>query len=385
MTQTLDILDRLIGFNTVSANSNLDIVDYIEDFLSARGFVVSRIPDQSGRKAGLYAEKGPSGKGVLLSAHTDVVPVEGQDWSRDPFKLTREGDKLFGRGTTDMKGYVASVLALADRASTVELKEPLKIAFSYDEEVGCVGIREMIDQLAPMLGSPRACFVGEPTEMQVAVGHKGKAALRATCYGENGHSALAPQFVNALHLAADFTRGLRDLQTDLAMNGAQDEAYAVPYSTVHVGRLSGGMALNIVPDLAELVFEYRYLPADRADYILARIQDCAVQAAAPFKHSFADARIEIEQYNAYPGLDVQMGAPVIGLAQKMAQTNTTTKVAFGTEAGFFDDLGIPTVVCGPGSMEGQGHKPDEYITLSQLSACDDMLDRILAELCESEA
>ena len=300
-----------------------------------------------------------------------MVPVEGQEWTRAPFALSREKDRVYGRGTTDMKGYVASVLALADRAARVPLKEPLRIVLSYDEEIGCIGIRHMMGDLAPLIGQPRACFVGEPTSMQVAIGHKGKAALRAVCHGEAGHSALAPRFSNALHVATDFVNALRVLQDDLAANGARDEAYDIPYSTVHVGKLSGGTALNIVPDRAKVLFEYRHLAADRAEDMLARIQACA---------DTVPGQIEIEQLNAYPGLDVAAGADVVGYAKRMSQTNGTTKVPFGTEAGFFDALGIPTVVCGPGSMEGQGHKPDEYLELSELAACDAMMDRILDDI-----
>lgn len=381
MTDTIEILDRLIGFNTVSANSNLAIIDYIQDFLTARGFAVHRVPDGTGEKAGIFAALGPSGPGgILLSAHTDVVPVEGQDWTRDPFRLTRDNGRLYGRGTTDMKGYVASVMALADRAAGRDLKEPLKIAFSYDEEIGVVGIKHMIGALDGTIGLPRACFVGEPTDMQVAVGHKGKAALRATCFGQNGHSALAPQFVNALHLATDFVAELRALQQDFMINGARDAAYDIPYSTVHVGKLSGGMALNIVPDKAVVDFEYRHLAADKAADILARIQAAAEQVATAHRSQFPDARIEVDQYNAYPGLSVAGDAPVVSLAQRLAQSNDVTKVPYGTEAGYFDGLGIPTVVCGPGSMEGQGHKPDEYLEQTQLAACDAMMDRVLEEL-----
>ncbi|MCB4458154.1 acetylornithine deacetylase [Leisingera sp. McT4-56] len=377
MTATLDILERLTGFDTVSRNSNLELAAYVEGFLTERGFAVMRLPSPDGSKTGLYAEKGPGGQGILLSAHTDVVPVDGQDWTRDPFRLTRDGSRVYGRGTTDMKGYVASALALADRAAKAELKEPLKIALSYDEEVGCVGIQEMLERLALLIGKPRACFVGEPTEMKVAIGHKGKAALRAVCYGQSGHSALAPNFTNALHLAGDILAELRALQEDFAANGARDAAYAVPYSTVHVGKMIGGTALNIVPDRAELTFEYRHLAADRGEDILARIHAAAERVSSRYP---AKACIEVEQYNAYPGLDVSADSPVVPFAQKLAQSHTTTKVAFGTEAGFFDQLGIPTVVCGPGSMEGQGHKPDEYLELSQLSQCDAMMDRILEDL-----
>jgi acetylornithine deacetylase len=380
MTSTLDILDKLVGFDTVSSKSNRELALYAEEFLQARGFQVHRITDPGGDKLGLYAERGPDGDGVLLSAHTDVVPVEGQAWTRDPFRLTREGDRVYGRGTTDMKGYVASVLSLADRAAKVNLREPLKIALSYDEEVGCVGIQQMLDRLAPMLGQPRACFVGEPTEMQVAVGHKGKAALRAVCHGQSGHSALAPKFVNALYLATDFVEELRKLQQIYATSGHSDPAYSVPYTTFHVGLLSGGKALNIVPDRAELTFEYRHLAADRGQEILDHITAAADRVGRKYQAQFAQACVEVEQYNAYPGLEVADTDAVVPYAQKLAQRNTTTKVAFGTEAGFFSELGIPTVVCGPGSMEGQGHKPDEYLELGELAACDAMMDRILKDL-----
>ncbi|WP_264214164.1 acetylornithine deacetylase [Leisingera thetidis] len=376
--RTLEILERLIAFDTVSCNSNLDLAAYAAAVLADCGFAVTRLPSPDGSKTGLYAEKGPAGPGVLLSAHTDVVPVEGQAWSRDPFRLTRGEGRVYGRGTTDMKGYVASVLALAGSAAQAELREPLKIVLSYDEEVGCVGIQQMLERLAPLLGSPRACFVGEPTDMQVAIGHKGKAALRAICHGQSGHSALAPDFTNALHLAADFLTELRALQEDLAAGGAQDAAYDIPYTTVHAGKMSGGTALNIVPDRAGVTFEYRHLAADRAEDILARIEAAAERVSA--RYPAPEARIEVEQYNAYPGLDVPPDSPVAAYARKLARSSTSTKVAFGTEAGFFARLGIPTVVCGPGSMAGQGHKPDEYLALDQLAACGAMMDRILQDL-----
>ncbi|GGF64240.1 acetylornithine deacetylase [Mameliella alba] len=375
MTQTLEILDRLISFDTVSTRSNLDLIAYVEDFLKSRGFAVTRVADTSEPKAGLYASIGPEGAGVMLSAHTDVVPVEGQEWTRDPFRLTSEGDRLFGRGTTDMKGFLASMLAAADRASQAPLREPLKLAISYDEEVGCVGIARMIDALEPAIGLPRACIVGEPTEMQVAVGHKGKQGLRAICHGEAGHSALAPRFTNALHLAADLVTGLRGLQDDLARHGARDADYAVPYSTVHAGVLKGGTVLNIVPDRAELLFEFRHLAADAPADLVARIRALASQITE--RHGTA---IDLQEVTGYPGLDTAPDAEVTRLTQRLARTQDLTKVAFGTEAGFFDALGIPTVVCGPGSMEGQGHKPDEYLERGQLTACDSMMDALLDEL-----
>ncbi len=379
MTRTIEILERLIAFDTVSANSNLGCIDYIEDFLAARGFSITRAPSPDGAKAGLFASLGPEGAGVVLSAHTDVVPVAGQPWTRDPFRLTGDGDRLYGRGTTDMKGFLATMLAAADRATGAPLREPLRLAISYDEEIGCVGIRNMLGAAAA-LGRPRACIVGEPTGMKVATGHKGKAAFRATCHGRAGHSALAPKFVNALHIAADLVTALRGLQSDLAANGARDEAYDVPYSTIHVGRLVGGAALNIVPETAEIDFEIRHLAADDAGDIFRRIDAEAERIAAPYRATDAAAGVTLVQVNAYPGLGAEEDAPVVVWARRMAGSDEPLKVPFGTEAGYFDGLGVPTIVCGPGDMAGQGHKADEYVTRDQLAACDRMMDRVIDDL-----
>ena len=371
LAETLTILDRLIAFNTVSENSNLALIGYVESYLRELGFALHRMPDPTGQKAGLYARLGPAADGLLLSAHTDVVPTEGQGWSRDPFRLTREGGRLYGRGTTDMKGFLAAMLALANRASKADLKEPLKLSVSYDEEVGCLGIARMIGALPDVLGKPRAAIVGEPTEMAVAIGHKGKVGLRAFAHGEAGHSSLAPKLENALYVAADFIGQLRELQNWYAENGARDSDYDISHTTIHVGMIAGGTALNIVPDKAELQFEIRYLADDDLDAILGRINE------------MADERIDLEQTIAYPGLRTPPAAKVTQLACSLAATSITTKVAFGTEAGFFDGSGIPTVVCGPGSMEGQGHKPDEFVTVDQMVACHAMMDRILMTLTTS--
>ena len=382
VSKTLEILERLIGFDTVSARSNLDLISYAEAYLQERGFTTMRLPDETGTKAGLFAEIGPVGRGILLSGHTDVVPVEGQPWTCDPFRLTRQGDRVYGRGTTDMKGYVAAMLALADRLGARDLKAPLKLLLSYDEEVGCVGIQHMRPHLASLLGQPELCIVGEPTQMQVATGHKGKIALRAECVGQSGHSSLAPRFVNALHLAADFLGELRTIQSELAGSGQHDAAYDIPYSTVHVGRMAGGMALNIVPDLAELTFEVRHLAIENPQEILSRITSAADAMAARYHDLWEGAAIRVTETNSYPGLETDPESPAARAAQLAAGNSQPIKVAYGTEAGVFHELGIPTVVCGPGSMEGQGHKPDEFVTLEQLAACNAMLDRLTADLVE---
>ena len=377
MTLSLDILDRLIAFDTVSNRSNLDLISYVEDFLRARQFRVHRIPDLTEEKAGLYAEIGPqTDGGILLSAHSDVVPVEGQVWSRPPFLLTRDGDRLFGRGTTDMKGFLAEMLGVADLASGKTLKAPVKLLISYDEEIGCVGIGRMKDRLKPLLGRPELAIVGEPTEMRVAVGHKGKRAYKAQITGQAGHSALAPRFVSALHIAVDYVAALRALQDGLEQNGHRDDSYDVPYSTIHVGRMRSGSALNIVPDSAEILFEFRHLAEDDPDCLGRKITEAANAVTA---HYAQVANIELQSSAAYPGLatPVTSGAVTSVLNWSSGQT---CKVAFGTEAGFLSDLGIPTVVCGPGSMADQGHKPDEYISQTQLIKCSQMLIRAVGQL-----
>ncbi|MGV6849705.1 MAG: acetylornithine deacetylase [Marinibacterium sp.] len=381
MTRTLEILDRLVSFETDSSSPNLELISYVEDLLTVAGYRVHKLPDPSGAKAGLFASIGPDGDGVLLSAHSDVVPVAGQVWTRDPFRLTDGGDRVFGRGSTDMKGFLASMLAMAETAASRRLREPLKLSVSYDEEVGCVGMARMIQALPKALGNPRAAIVGEPTNMAIATGHKGKRSLTAICHGQAGHSSLAPDFVNALHLAADFIVCLRQMQTDLAQSGARDPAYDMPYSTVHVGRVSGGSTLNIVPDRADLALEIRHLPEDTPEALTDRLHRLAETVARPYRTTFGEARIEIRETGGYPGLDMAEDADVVAEMRTLLPGAGTTKVAFGTEAGFFDRIGIPTLVCGPGSMAGQGHKPDEYILKTELAACDALLSSLLDRMC----
>ncbi|MFX0543489.1 acetylornithine deacetylase [Roseovarius sp. S4756] len=378
---TLDILDRLIAMPTISADSNLALIDYVEGLLHGAGFDIRRIPAPDGNKCGLVARiGGAGGGGVLLSAHSDVVPVEGQAWTRPPFELTREDDKFFGRGTTDMKGFLASMLSLAQRAGKTSLSSPLMLSISYDEEVGCQGIGKMLPDIQRLGWTPDLCIVGEPTSMKPATGHKGKAALRATCRGIAGHSALAPRYVNALHLAADFIAALREIQSDYAASDVQDSAYDIPYSTVHAGFMQGGTVLNIVPEHAVIEFELRHLPRDD----LQAFQDCLTRACAritaPYHKRSADIGIDIDVTNTYPGLEIAPDAAAVQRVARLSGSNDLTKIAFGTEAGFFAGLGIPTVVCGPGSMEGQGHKADEFVSSDQLAGCDAMMDRLLAQL-----
>ncbi len=375
---TLEVLDRLIAFPTVSRDPNRDLIEFIRHLLAENGTGSEVYVGESGRKANLFVTLGPTDRpGIILSGHTDVVPVDGQIWSTDPFRMTLGDGKVFGRGTADMKGFLACALRLAIRAARESLAMPIHLALSHDEEVGCIGVRSMIDGLAQRPVRPRFVIVGEPTAMRIATGHKGKIAARATCCGVEAHSALAPQSLNAIHLACDFVDAVRDHQDHLERAGSRDEAYDIPYSTLHVGRIDGGTALNIVPNRCTVDFEIRNVAQDHAGAILDLLVKDAGRIAARRREAFPQADIRIDVLNAYPGLATPEDAEVVRFVGSLLEVRGLSKVAFGTEAGLFSErLGVPVVVCGPGSME-QGHKPDEFIALDQLEACDRMMDRLL--------
>jgi acetylornithine deacetylase len=365
MSRTLEHLERLVGFQSITDRPNAGIVDYIEGVLRGAGADVARICDASGAKSGLFAVLGPRGPGgVMLSGHVDVVPVEGQAWSSDPFTLRRDGGRVYGRGTADMKGFLAAMLSAAEAAGAGGA--PLKLAFSWDEEIGCAGIPVMLERLEETIGAPEICIVGEPTEMRIALGHKGKVALRARCAGQAGHSADAPDYVNALHGAAEFIAALRAEQALLQREGARDDGYGTPFSTVHAGVMRGGRALNIVPDEAEILFEIRNLAADDPGAIIARLEAGAARIGG----------VEIERTGGYPGLESAADGAAARLCRALLPEAALTRVSYGTEAGHFAARGISSVVCGPGAM-AQGHKADEFIALDQLSQCDAMLARLL--------
>lgn len=380
---SIKILDRLIAFPTVSRDSNLDLIGYATELLEASGIACRLIHSADGHKANLFATIGPADRpGVMLSGHTDVVPVDGQNWTLPAFAMTERDGKLYGRGAADMKGFVASALAACLKASRMTLRTPLHLALSYDEEVGCLGVRDLIEMLVAAPQRPLLCIVGEPTGMQVATGHKGKLAARAICRGREGHSALAPLALNAIHLGCDFVRALRDEQDRLARDGARDGDYDIPYTTVHVGKINAGIALNIVPNLCQVDFEIRNVAADDAIVILGRLRDAAARIAADAASIAPEAAIDIEITNTYPGLDTPAVSEAVAFVKSLTGANSTMKVAFGTEGGLFSrDLGTPTVVCGPGSM-AQGHKPDEYVSVEQLRRCDDMLEILLQRLAD---
>ncbi|WP_374436632.1 acetylornithine deacetylase [Tabrizicola sp.] len=376
-----DILDRLLAFDTVSSKPNMALMGYVRDQLEAAGLRVTLVPDAGGGKTNLFASTGPEGQGgVMLSGHTDVVPVEGQHWTKPPFALTEADGRYYGRGAADMKGFVACAVEAMLLAARRPLRVPLHLALSYDEEIGCMGVRSLIDLLAAVPVKPRFCIVGEPTGMQVATGHKGKVALRATCVGREGHSALAPLALNALHLASDFLGAVRRLQAEVAESGLKDGDYDVPYTTLHVGKMSGGVQVNIVPNHAVLDFEIRSLAGEDVAGLIRRLEAEADAIVAPLRGDFPEAAIRVERLWDYPGLGTPSDAEVVRFVKGLTGANGTIKVAFGTEGGLFDQrLGVPTVICGPGSM-AQGHKPDEWVSVEQVERCRGMLAALVDRL-----
>lgn len=383
--KTLEILERLVAFPSVSAVSNREMADYCKAFLERLGFTCRLVPDATGLKTNLIASLGPVGDdGLVLSGHMDVVPAEGQVWTSDPFALTRRGDRVYGRGSTDMKGFLACALVAAQKASRLSLKRPLKkplhIAFSHDEEIGCVGVRGLLDDLSARDFRAALCIVGEPTSMRIVTGHKGKLAARSTCTGVPGHSSLAPQFLNAIHLACETVGAIRDIQAQLAGEGRRDVAYAVPYSTTHAGIIRGGDALNVVASTAAVDFEIRHLAEDDASAILSDIKTKTEERIAPLVKDFPQAGVIFEVRNGYPGLSTPDGSPALAFAKALLPEAATAKVSYGTEAGLFvEKLGLPTVIIGPGDM-AQGHQPDEFIEIGQLEACDRFLENAISRL-----
>ena len=380
MTQTEHWLGRLIAYPTISTDSNLPLMAELHAALTACGAECTLFPDASGQKTALLARIGPDVPGgLMLSGHVDVVPVADQSWTVPAFEMTRQGTRLYGRGTTDMKGFVAAMMALVERAP--DLSRPLWLAISYDEEIGCVGVRPMLAHIAARNIRPDLVVVGEPTSMRLGLGHKGKLAFTVTATGTARHSAEAPLALNALHLAADFMAAMRKLQEEIAKNGPQEEGYSVPHATVHVGRLTGGTVVNLVPDHSELLMEMRLLAEDDACACVARLHDAAAQILEPHRIRFPKADLRIEQTGGYPGLSTMHGNPVQAFAACLPSGTIQCKLSYGTEGGLFaQSLGVPVVICGPGDM-AQGHRPDEYIDASQLAACDAVLDAALAKFC----
>ncbi|WP_321964776.1 acetylornithine deacetylase [Paraburkholderia sp. J7] len=378
------LLERLIGFETVSRESNLELIAFVQRYLADLGVECELFHNAGRTKASLYATIGPRDKGgVVLSGHTDVVPVEGQAWTVDPFRLTEKNGRLYGRGTADMKGFLACALAAVPRFVERKLNVPVHIAFSYDEEVGCLGVRPMLAELEKRAHKPRLCIIGEPTEMKPVLGHKGKLAMRCRVKGAACHSAYAPYGVNAIQYAARLINRLENIGEELAQPEHHDERFDPPFSTVQTGVVTGGRALNIVPAECEFDFEVRSVPGFEAQTVAERIESYAQAELLPkMRKVHADTDICFEPLNAYPGLATPPDSEAAQLLAVISELRDFGTVAFGTEGGLFTRAGIPTVVCGPGSME-QGHKPDEFVSVDQLARCDAMLARLVEHIARA--
>lgn len=376
------LLERLVAFDTVSARSNLPLIDWVEAYCRRHGAAVERVVDPTGLKAALLVSVGPfaSRPGYVLSGHSDVVPAEGQPWSSDPFILREAEGRLYGRGTSDMKGFLAVCLALLPEMVAAELATPIHLAISYDEEVGCLGVRPLIDRMLACMPRPLGCFVGEPTGMEVVVGHKGKSAARLTFRGRASHSALAPQGVNAVEYAARFIEHVRLSAEALARDGARDPLYDVPHTTGLSSVVQGGTALNIVPDTCSVAFEYRAIGADDAGALAAAAIAYATDTLVPLMRAVdAACGVTVEPLIDYPGLDTDPEAPIVTLAKRLAGRNGHAKVSYGTEGGLFERLGgVPAVVIGPGSI-ARAHKADEYVTRDELEACAGFVRRLIRD------
>ena len=378
---SIEILEKLISFPTISKTPNIELINWVSELLGSFGIRSTILRNEDGSRANLFATSSDTLEpGIMLSGHTDVVPTDGQNWHTNPFELKQSGGKLFGRGTADMKGFCASAIRIMCEASKKKLNTPLHLALSFDEEIGCIGVRSLIEMLKTSPVKPKMCIVGEPTLLAVASGHKGKIALQTNCKGIEGHSALAPLALNAIHLGTDFVNIVREVQKEIINKGNEDNDYDVPYTTLHVGKMNGGVALNIVPNICTIDWEIRNLANDSTETILTRVKELVELKLQEYKNP--EAEIFWQETFSYPGLGTDINSEIINFVRSLTGTNNTIKVAFGTEGGLFHkEVGIPTVVCGPGSML-QGHKPNEFITVEQMDRCDLMMANLLSSLKE---
>tara|TARA_R100000306_G_scaffold62536_1_gene72641 strand:- start:33939 stop:35123 length:1185 start_codon:yes stop_codon:yes gene_type:complete len=375
------LLEQLISFPTVSRDPNVELIRFIQDYLSGLGVDTELFYNAQRTKANLFATLGPQDTGgVALSGHTDVVPVDGQNWTVAPFNLSEKEGRLYGRGTADMKGFIACVLAAVPLFLAKPLRKPIHLVFSYDEEVGCLGVRPMLAELEKRKNKPQLCLVGEPTLMQPVLGHKGKLAMRCHVKGAACHSAYAPQGVNAIEYAARLIGKLGDIGQELARPELHDHRFDPPYSTVQTGVIKGGRALNIVPAECEFDFEIRAIPGFDAAVVPDQLKTYAHETLLPKMRAVSEqSDIQFDHLSDYPGLATPPESEVAQLVAALTGSTQFSTVAFGTEGGLFNQAGIPTVICGPGSID-QAHKPDEFVSLAQLIACDAMLARLAVVL-----
>jgi len=375
----LDILTDLIGFDTTSRVSNLALIDYIVSLLDGFGVKSELTYDRDGKKANLFATIG-SGRdpGIILSGHTDVVPVDGQDWTSDPFKTRIHDGRLYGRGSCDMKGFIAMCLSRVGDIQNADLQTPFHFAFSYDEEVGCVGVTGLLDALKDKPIQPKACIIGEPTSMGVIRAHKGMLFKRCCVTGKSAHSSMVDEGVNAVTVAAKTIAYIDGVAERIRENGPFDEGFSPPYTSLHCGVVHGGTVNNIIPNHCQFDFEIRHLPDHHPLPIFEEVEQFANTQLLPKMQAVSkEAGISWQTLAVFPGLNTPSDSSLVRQMSELLSTNEEPgKVSYGTEGGHFQSAGFPTIICGPGSIE-QAHKPDEYIELDQLDKCGQFLTSLV--------
>ncbi len=371
------MLAELVRFDTTSRDGNIPLIKFVEDYLDSWGIPHFRVDYEAGKKTNLFATIGPDiAGGIVLSGHTDVVPVDGQKWASNPFELSERDGRLYGRGTCDMKGFIAVALALVPQFKSANLKTPIHLALSCDEEVGCKGVRPLVAHIRDHMKKPRAVIVGEPTSMQVVNAHKSAVTFSTEVTGHEAHSSLTDQGVNAIMVAGELLGEISRIREDLTERGDPSHRFNPPYSTIHVGVIEGGTAKNIIPRKCSFQWETRLLPlADPAE-VPARFEKFASSLEPAMKKIAGDTGINNQQTNIVPGLAPEENSPAEHLALHLAGANGTHAVSYCTEAGLFQQIGIPAIICGPGSIE-QAHKPDEYIDISEMQKCEVFMKRLL--------
>ncbi len=379
------ILERLVAFDTVSAKSNLDLIEWVAGYLEGHGVAGHLTRNDDGTKANLFATVGPAERGgIILSGHTDVVPVEGQDWASDPFRLEPRGDRLYGRGAADMKGFIALCLALVPQASAGPLAIPLHLALSYDEEVGCLGVPSLIRSLPEGSARPRLAIIGEPTGMQVANAHKGIHFLRTRVSGHEAHSSMPERGVNAIAAAVEIIAEIGRLAAECRAAAGADSRFDPPYTSFNIGRIAGGTAVNIIARDCAFEWEFRPVPGEDGAALQRRIEDFVATDLLPrLRAGHLAAAVATETLALVPPLVPDPASPAEALVRQLTGANETTTIAFATEAGLFQSAGIPAVICGPGSI-AVAHQPNEYITRAELAAGAAFLDRLLARARQGE-
>lgn len=388
--QSIDWLIRLIGFDTVSRHTNLVLIKDVQAYCEQLGLAVTLTFNEAKNKANLFVTV-PAGEnaeivngGLVLSGHTDVVPVDGQDWTSDPFIATIRGSRLYGRGACDMKGFIACALTLLPHATQLsksgQLRRPIHLALSFDEEVGCLGAPLILADLKARGITPEYCIVGEPTNMTMVVAHKGIAVYRCRVHGKSAHSSLTAQGVNAISYASRLVGYVDTLAEELSSRHDNDPLFDVPYSTLSVGTIQGGTATNIVPNLCEFTFDYRNLPHMTQEDVLTPIKAKVAELTAQMQARAPEAGIELLKEESVPAMTDDDSAELQQLIGALVADNKRHKVAYATEGGQFTNAGIPTIICGPGSIE-QAHKADEYVELKEIERCDSFLQRLLQSCC----